>query len=170
MRTRILCTVATGAAASAVLRRVARRSGVGDAEVAASLPGDEVIAEPMVVWDRGITINRPPEAVWPWLAQMGYGRAGYYTPEWLDRLADRWLWHDPDRVLSPWRIDPRLQRIAVGDVIADGPGFAAYYRVVAAEPGRHLVLWSLPRGCCAASRPAPSTASRHDERQGVRTG
>jgi hypothetical protein len=143
MRTRLLCTAAAGAAAAAVLRRVARRSGVGDAEVAAALPGDEVIAEPMVVWDRGITINRPPEAVWQWLAQMGYGRAGYYTPEWLDRLADRWMWHDPDRVPSPWRIDPRLQRIAVGDVIADGPCFAAYYRVVAAEPGRHLVLWSL---------------------------
>jgi hypothetical protein len=143
VRSRIPCALVAGAAAAAALRRVARRGGVSDAEVAAVLPGDEVVAHPVVVWDRGITIHRSPEAVWPWLAQVGYGRAGYYTPEALDRWADRWIWKDPDRVLSPWRIDPRYQRLAVGDVIADGPGYAAYYRVMAAEPGRHLVLWSL---------------------------
>jgi hypothetical protein len=143
MSSRIPSLVAAGAATAVVLRRVARRTGVSDAEVAASLPGDEVIAHPMLVWDRGVTIDRPPEAIWPWLAQMGYGRAGYYTPEAFDRWADRWLWHDPNRVPSPWRIDHALQPVAAGDVIADGPGFAAYYRVLAAEPGRHLVLWSL---------------------------
>jgi hypothetical protein len=143
MRPRTLYAGAAGAAAAVVLRRVARRTGVSDAEVAAPLPGDEVIADPMVAWDRGLTIRRPPAAIWPWLAQMGYGRAGYYAPEWLDRWADRWIWKDPNRVVSPWRVDPRLQDLAAGDVIADGPAYAAYYRVVAAEPGRHLVLWSL---------------------------
>jgi hypothetical protein len=143
MRARILYAAAAGATAVAALRRVARRSGVSDAEVAAALPGDKVIAHPTLVWDRGITIHRSPEAIWPWLVQMGYGRAGYYTPEALDRWADRWIWKDPNRVVSPWRIDPRLQRLAAGDVIADGPGYAAYYRVLAAEPARHLVLWSL---------------------------
>jgi hypothetical protein len=142
MRVRLPVALAAGAAAVA-LRRVARRSGVSEAEVAAALPGDEVIAHPMLVWDRGVTIHRPPEAIWPWLVQMGYGRAGYYTPEALDRWADRWIWKDPGRVVSPWRIDPRYQRLAAGDVIADGPGYAAYYRVLVAEPGRHLVLWSL---------------------------
>jgi hypothetical protein len=143
MSSRIPSLVAAGAATAVALRRVARRTGVSDAEVAASLPGDEVIAHPMLVWDRGVTIDRPPEVIWPWLAQMGYGRAGYYTPEAFDRWADRWLWHDPNRVPSPWRVDHALRPVAAGDVIADGPGFAAYYRVLAAEPGRHLVLWSL---------------------------
>jgi hypothetical protein len=165
MRPHIPSLVAAGAAAL-VLRRVARRTGVSDAEVAASLPGDDVIAQPMLVWDRGVTIARPPEAVWPWLAQMGYGRAGYYTPEALDRLADRWLWRDPNRVPSPWRIDPSLEPVAAGDVIADGPGFAAYYRVLAAEPGRHLVLWSLRHpGRGRAVDPHDQAALRRRERE-----
>jgi hypothetical protein len=84
MRSRIPSLVAAGAATAVVLRRVARRTGVSDAEVCASLPGDDVIAHPMLVWDRGVTIDRSPAAVWPWLAQMGYGRAGYYTPEAFD--------------------------------------------------------------------------------------
>jgi hypothetical protein len=159
MRSRIPSLVAAGAATAVVLRRVARRTGVSDAEVCASLPGDDVIAHPMLVWDRGVTIDRPPEAIWPWLAQMGYGRAGYYTPEASDRWADRWLWHDPNRVPSPWRIDHALRPVAAGDVIADGPGFAAYYRVLAAEPGRHLVLWSR-RHPGRASRSTPATRRR----------
>ncbi len=164
MRSRMAYAVAAGAAAAVVLRRVARRGDVSDAEVAAALPGDEVIPHPMLVWDRGITIQRPPEAVWPWLVQMGYGRAGYYTPEGLDRLADRWLWKDLNRVVSPWRVDPRLQHLAAGDVIADGPGYAAYYRVLAAEPGRHLVLWSLRHpGRGRAVDPSDETALRRRE-------
>jgi hypothetical protein len=158
-----LTVVAAGGAAAA-LRRVARRSGVSDSELPDGLPGDEVIAHPMVVWDRGITIHRPPEAIWPWLVQMGYGRAGYYTPEALDRWADRWVWKDPNRVVSPWRIDPRLQHLAAGDVIADGPGYAAYYRVLAAEPGKHLVLWSLRHpGRGKAVDPDDETALRRRE-------
>jgi hypothetical protein len=38
-----------------------------------SLPGDELVPHPMVEWTRALTIDAPPEAVWPWLAQMGYG-------------------------------------------------------------------------------------------------
>ena len=34
----------------------------------------------MLEWNRGITIAAPAEAIWPWLVQLGYGRAGWYTP------------------------------------------------------------------------------------------
>jgi hypothetical protein len=166
MSSRITSLLAAGAAGAVVLRRVARRTGVSDAEVAASLPGDEVIAHPMLVWDRGVTIDRPPQAIWPWLAQMGYGRAGYYTPEAFDRWADRWLWHDPNRVPSPWRIDHTLRPVVAGGVIADGPGFAAYYRVLAAEPGWHLVLWSLRHpGRGKPVNPHDEAALRRRERE-----
>jgi hypothetical protein len=61
---------------SAVARRVSTRTGVSDAEAYGSLPGDDLIAHPMVEWTRGITMRATAERVWPWLVQMGYGRGG----------------------------------------------------------------------------------------------
>jgi hypothetical protein len=128
------------------LRRLAHRTGVSDEEAYASLPGDGVIAHPMLEWNRGITIAAPAEAIWPWLVQMGYGRAGWYTPEAFDRWMHRWVWRLEQTCPfqpSPWRILPEHQQIGVGDVIADGPRFAAYLRVMAVEPAQHLVYYSL---------------------------
>ena len=128
------------------LRRLVHRSGVSDEEAYASLPGDAVIAHPMLEWNRGITIQAPAEAVWPWLVQMGWGRAGWYTPEAFDRFMNRWVWRleqtDPFQP-SPWRLLPEHQQLAVGAVVADGPQHAAYLRVLALEPARHLVYYSL---------------------------
>ena len=42
------------------------------------LPGDEIIPKPNVQTTLAINIDAPPEAVWPWLAQMGRERTGYY--------------------------------------------------------------------------------------------
>lgn len=58
----------------AVARRLSSRTGVSDAEAYGSLPGDDLIAHPMVEWTRGITVRTTAERVWPWLVQMGYGR------------------------------------------------------------------------------------------------
>lgn len=73
----------------AAVRRRSVRTGVSDAEAYGSLPGDEIIRHPMVEWTRGVTVRTTPERVWPWLAQMGYGRGGWYTPEWVDLFANR---------------------------------------------------------------------------------
>jgi hypothetical protein len=119
-----LLSATTALAASAVVRRVARRTGVTDREAFSALPGDEVIPHPMLEFNRGVTIAASPESVWPWLVQMGYGRAGWYTPEALDRWANRWVWRletDYPFRPSPWRIVPEWQHVAVGDIIADGP-------------------------------------------------
>jgi hypothetical protein len=110
------------------------------------LPGDEVIAHPMLEWNRGITIPAPAESVWPWLVQLGYGRAGWYAPEAFDRFMHRWVWRLEQTYPfqpSPWRILPEHQQLAIGDVIADGPQYAAYLRVMALQPARHLVYSSL---------------------------
>ena len=48
-------------------------------EAARSLPGDELVPTPTAIDTRGITIDAPPEAVWPWLVQMGFDRGGWYT-------------------------------------------------------------------------------------------
>ncbi|MGE5291932.1 MAG: hypothetical protein ACM3ML_33065, partial [Micromonosporaceae bacterium] len=66
-----------GWVAGGVVRRVSVRTGVSDEETLGSLPGDEFIAHPMVEWTRGVTVRAAPERVWPWLAQMGYGRGGW---------------------------------------------------------------------------------------------
>lgn len=80
-----------------------------------ALPGDRIVSEPKVVTDHAITIDAPPSAVWPWLVQMGWGRGGWYTARWVDRLLF------PANGPSADRIIPELQAIDVGTFIPDGP-------------------------------------------------
>jgi hypothetical protein len=69
---------------SAALRASTRTAATAN-EARAALPGDDIISDPTTIWNRGITIEASPSEVWPWLVQMGYGRAGFYVPEWVDR-------------------------------------------------------------------------------------
>lgn len=132
--------VVAGALAAAVLavRRVARRSGVTAAEVAGPLPGDPIVQRPLWVSTRGITIEAPPSAVWPWIVQMGYPteRAGWYTPHWLDEL----MWGERPKSADVIRED--LQGLAVGDLVPDSADWSARYVVEELEPERHLLLHS----------------------------
>ena len=98
--------------AVAVRPRIARW-GATDAEVAAVLPGDE-LDSPMgdrPISTRAITVDAPPEAVWPWIVQMGSGRAGFYTREWVERL----LFITYADGHSATRIHPEWQELRVGD-------------------------------------------------------
>jgi hypothetical protein len=98
----------------------------------------------MVEWTRGITVRTRPEQVWPWLAQMGYERGGWYTPEWVDLVANRWVFGVPSRVpKSADRLLPGFQQISVGDLICDGPGYASYLRVRLVDPPHALVYRSI---------------------------
>ena len=56
-----------------------RTWGIVPAEQDRALPGDELVADPDLIETRSLTIDAPPSAVWPWLAQMGYGRGGWYS-------------------------------------------------------------------------------------------
>jgi hypothetical protein len=100
--------------------------GATPTEVAATMPGDELVPGG-VGSTRAISIDAPAAAVWPWLVQLGFGRAGWYSYDWIDN----------DGRPSAERIVPELQHLAVGDVIAMTPdqGFA----VVALDPGRSIV-------------------------------
>ena len=62
------------------------RWGSTDEEVHSELPGDEVVPDPTFAATRAITVNAPPERVWPWIAQMGFGRAGWYSYDLLDNF------------------------------------------------------------------------------------
>ena len=100
-------------------------------EAARSLPGDELLADADVVSTRAITIDAPPSDVWPWLVQMGSGRGGAYTYDWIENLFGL-------EMRSADTIHPEWQNLAVGDVI---PGKASLpgMRVEVLEPERALV-------------------------------
>ena len=55
----------------------------------ARLPGDELVPAPLLQTTRAVTMDVPPQQVWPWLVQTGQGRAGFYSdsPFW-DRCVD----------------------------------------------------------------------------------
>ena len=136
--------VLTGWMLNSAIRRLSQRTGVTDAEAFRSLPGDEVIPHPMAEWNRGVTVRAEPKDIWPWLVQMGYGRAGWYTPTWVDRIVEPTLFrqHIPSP-RSATRLLPEHQSLAVGDVLADGPQFRAFWRVLAVEPHRAIVYRSI---------------------------
>lgn len=119
------------------VHRLARRSGATDAECHGSLPGDEEIAHPMVEWTRATTVDGRPEQVWPWLVQMGYRRGGWYTNEAFDRVVWRIPNPSADEILPEW------QHLQVGDLVPDGPDFAAYFHVKRLDPDRCVVYRSL---------------------------
>lgn len=101
------------------------------------LPGDDIVVDPEVVTDHAITIDAAPGDVWPWLVQMGWGRAGWYTARWVDRVLF------PANGPSADRIVPELQQIGLGTFIPDGaPNTECGLFVERLEPERALVLHS----------------------------
>lgn len=107
------------------------RWGAADEEVDRTMPGDEVLPEPRVSATRAITIHAGPEHIWPWLVQLGRGRGGFYSYEWLEALIGADI-ANSDRIL------PEFQHLAPGDEIQTGPGTSMKVRAV--EPGRFLVF------------------------------
>ena len=130
----LLLTVAVGYGG---LQVWGRRGGSSARERRRTLPGDSLVARPSVVTDHAITIAAAPEEVWPWLTQMGWHRAGWYTPRWVDRLLFPANWPSLDH------LDPALVRdLAVGDTIPDGRPGTAFFRVEEVAAPHRLVLHS----------------------------
>jgi hypothetical protein len=80
-----------------------QRWGATDEEVRGSMPGDEIVPEASFNATRAITIDAPPEMVWPWIVQMGYRRAGFYTYALLDNAG----YESADRIVEPYQA-PKL--------------------------------------------------------------
>ncbi|WP_172296296.1 hypothetical protein [Pseudoruegeria sp. HB172150] len=106
-----------------------------EAERAAVLPGDGLVRDLLVSLDHGVTIGAPPEAVWPWLVQMGAGRAGWYS---YDRL-------DNGGAASAWEILPEFQEFGIGTVMPALPGVTDCFVVLGFEAARWLLL-GVPSG------------------------
>ena len=119
------------------IRRWFRSWGTTPDEVARTMPGDALIADPTHTETSGVTVNAPPGDIWPWLVQIGYQRGGLYSYDWLDRLF-RFL----DRP-SATRILPEFQELVAGDKIYFG---RQELTVSVLEPPRALALSSHASG------------------------
>jgi hypothetical protein len=109
------------------------RWGATAEEVARSLPGDELVLAPTFDATRAITIQAQPEAVWPWLVQVGVKRAGWYSYDLLDNFGRP----------SARRIIPELQEVAVGDVLPFSPDGKQGIPIYALDPPRSMI-WGKP--------------------------
>lgn len=137
-RTGVALAVAAAGVGEVVLRGRLAHWGATDAEVAGVLPGDELVEPADVVTTRAITVCAPAAAVWPWIAQIGQGRGGFYSYDAVENLLGLDI-HSADTIL------PEHQSVEVGTTIrlaAEVP-----LAVVLVEPGRALVLsGSIPMG------------------------
>jgi hypothetical protein len=105
-----------------------------EAEVSASLPGDDLV-EADVAMDRAFTLDAAPLAVWPWLVQIGKGRAGWYFPRVVECIIPRGR-------RGARRLDPRLASLEVGQTIDDWGGRDATLTVEQVSPPDTLVFSS----------------------------
>lgn len=106
--------------------------GATDAETTATLPGDELVPQARWGYTHAITIDAPPEKVWPWIAQLGQGRGGFYSYEGLENLIGC-------HVRNSDALVPAYQNIGVGDQIRLHPK-APSLTVAIVEPNSRLVL------------------------------
>lgn len=109
-----------------------RRWGATDEEVQRTYPGDEIVAEADLAEMRVVTVKATPAAIWPWLVQIGQGRAGYYSFDWLENLIGL-------KMKNAESINPDWQHLQVGDIIAAEPGGKGF-KVYLLEPEQALVL------------------------------
>lgn len=132
MRTRRTTLTATALVAALVYARSRYlRSGATRAEARMPLPGDSLLRHAHLRATRAITIDAPPEAVWPWLLQLGQGRGGFYSYDGLENLVGLDI-HSADRVVPEW------QHTDVGSAVEFAPGVGLL--VVEMDPNRSLVL------------------------------
>jgi len=134
---RLAGVLGAGVLAEAVLIRLGQRYGSTREERTMRLPGDHIVPTPQVVTNHAITIDAPQDCVWPWLVQMGWHRAGWYTARWVDKLLFPLNWPSANRII------PELQHIEVGDFIPDGaPETKCGLIVEELKPGSALTLHS----------------------------
>ena len=127
--------------------------GATAAERSAELAGDELMIKAHFVANRAIAIGAPPQAVWPWIVQIGYGRAGWYSYDLLDNRGR----HGAER------IDPRWQRLRVGDPVPMSPASMTTRRSECSRSSR-TAPWCGPsptrRGAGSSRRPEPAPHAR----------
>ena len=106
--------------------------GATEQEILRAMPGDRVVGQSSFTATRAVTIKASPEQIWPWLLQLGYKRAGFYSWDILDN----------DRIPSAENILPEFQHLEKGDRLPLSADSDAIVDIL--ETNKHLALIFLP--------------------------
>ena len=110
-----------------------RHLGATADEISGAVAGDDLCPRARVTATRCITIDAPPQKVFPWIRQMGFGRAGWYSHDWIDNLGRR----------SATKINPQWQDVHSGSTVPGGP---IDFEAALVEEPRVFVLRTAPGG------------------------
>lgn len=111
-----------------------RSWGATSADLGTGWPGDELVPDAGFVWTNAVTVDRSAAEVWPWVTQLGQGRGGLYSYDWLENAIGCGV-HSLDH------IKPELQGpLSVGDQVIRMTRYAPYNPVARYDPGHALVL------------------------------
>lgn len=159
-------TLLLGALYVVVARPRINQWGATKQEHQATWPGDQLVAQPSFVWTNAITIHASAAQVWPWLVQLGQGRGGLYSYDWLENLIGCDV-HSSDRILPGFQ-----HSLQVGDRVIRMARYVPCAPVALLGRERALVLgtsrtparsWPLAmRGAAGHSSSSPSTQVRPD--------
>lgn len=117
------------------------------------MPGDDLVPCAQFTATRAITINAPPEQVWPWIVQVGFGRAGFYSYDLLDNLGR----HSAEQLMPEFQ---DLRRGAVAAPMAAPPTTSTSFTVAMVEKP-HRLVWSKPDSTWAWTlEPLPGERTR----------
>jgi hypothetical protein len=122
--------------ATPIIGRRRLRWGTVGTEAVDPLPGDELVPVPKWSYTLGVAVDAPAEAVWPWVAQIGQGRGGFYSYQSLENLVGC-------RITNTAEILPEHQHPAVGDSILLHPDTPPL-RIELVDPPSALVLFGSP--------------------------
>lgn len=133
----VMAAVAVGAIYRFHIRPWLYTCGAEPAEIDATLPGDDMVVSGSPRTTRALTIDASADQVWPWIAQIGENRGGFYSYAWLERAVGADI-HNADIIHPEW------QDLHVGETVWLARRFGSSGRqvVAAVEPGAHLVLVS----------------------------
>ena len=118
--------------------------GATTEEVSRIMIGDDRAPSRRHFINHVVSVNAPPERVWPWLIQLGEDRAGFYSYDFLERLAGT-------GIHNVYEIRPEWQSRKVSDFVRSCPPDwlggrwkdLTGWKVGAVEPNRllYLELW-----------------------------
>ena len=127
--------VMAAAFATPFLRPLRNEWGLDPAMALDTYPGDHLVPEPRWQWTHAIEIGTPAAEVWPWVAQVGADRAGFYSYQWLENLVGCGI-ENADTVHPEWAVDVGADLL----LHPEAPGL----RIVEVEAGHHLVAHGAP--------------------------
>lgn len=148
-----LAAAAAGATYVLALRPWLLRWGATTQEAAGPLPGDDLVPVPRMQSTRAVTIAAPVSHVWPWLIQLGAGRGGMYSYDWLEDAVGL-------GICSADRILPEFQQLRVGDSIPLAPDVGLPVRLLDAEAALGLGGVMDPRSGKISASGGPMTSPR----------